>query len=87
MPLPFPTKPDIKNQTLKGPILLILLLDYSNQGGWHMSISLKGCYFEHTEMSKCHFESFNDECAIVKKAMNANLLNQESKLTRVLTCS
>ena len=48
-----------------------------------MSISLKGCYFEHTEMSKCHFESFNDECAIVKKAMNANLLSQESKLTRV----
>ena len=47
-----------------------------------MSVSLKGCKFEHTELS-IHFESFNDECAIVKEAQNANLLSQESKLTRV----
>ena len=47
-----------------------------------MSVSLKGCNFEHTEML-IHFESFNDECAIVKEANNANLLSQESKLTRV----
>ena len=33
-----------------------------------MSVSLKGCKFEHTELS-IHFESFNDECAIVKEAM------------------
>ena len=30
-----------------------------------MSVPLKGCKFEHTELS-FHFESFNDECAIVK---------------------
>ena len=30
-----------------------------------MSISLKGCKFEHTELS-IHFESFNDECVIVE---------------------
>ena len=30
-----------------------------------MSVSLKGCKFEHTELS-IYFESFNDECAIVK---------------------
>ena len=46
-----------------------------------MSIFLKGCNFEHTELS-VHSESFNDECAIVKEAKNANLLSQESKLTR-----
>ena len=45
-----------------------------------MSISLKGCKFEHTELS-IHFESLNAECAIVKKAPGANLLSQESKLT------
>ena len=44
-----------------------------------MSVSLKGCTFEHTELS-IHFESFNDECAIVKEAQDAS---QESKLTRV----
>ena len=43
---------------------------------------LKGCNFEHTELS-IHFESFNDEFAIVKEAKDANLLSQESKLTRV----
>ena len=41
-----------------------------------MSVSLKGCKFEHAE-------SFNDECAIVKETQDANLLSQESKLTRV----
>ena len=54
----------------------------SNQGGWGMTGSLKVCNFEHTELS-IHFESFNDECAIVKEAKYANLLSQESKLTRV----
>ena len=44
-----------------------------------MSIILKGCNFEHTELS-IHFSSSNDECAIVKEAKDANLLSQESKL-------
>ena len=47
-----------------------------------MSVSFKGCKFEHSELS-IHFEWFNDECAIVKKAQDANLLSQESKLTHV----
>ena len=47
-----------------------------------MSVILKGCYFEHTKLS-IRFLSFNDECAIVKEAKDANLLSQESKLTRV----
>ena len=47
-----------------------------------MSVSLKGCNIEHTELS-IHFESFNDECATVREAQDANLLSQESKLTRV----
>ena len=47
-----------------------------------MSVSLKGCNFEHNKLS-IHFESFNDECAIVKEAKDANLLSQETKLTRV----
>ena len=47
-----------------------------------MSVSLKGCKFEHTKLS-IHFESFNDECAIVKERQYANLLSQESKLTHV----
>ena len=47
-----------------------------------MSVSLKGCKVEHTELSS-HFESFNDECAVVKEAQDANLLSQESKRTRV----
>ena len=62
--------------------MLILLVDYSYQGGWGMSISLKGCKSEHTKLS-IHFESFNDECAIEKEAQDANLLSQESKLTHV----
>ena len=47
-----------------------------------MSVFLKGCNFEHTELP-IHFLSFNDECAIVKEANNANPLSQESKLTHV----
>ena len=41
-----------------------------------MSVSLKGCKFDYTELS-FHFKSFNDECAIVKEAQNTNLLSQE----------
>ena len=47
-----------------------------------MSVSLKGCNFEQTELS-IHFESFNDECAIMKEAKDTNLLSQESKQTHV----
>ena len=47
-----------------------------------MLVSLKGGKFEHTELW-IHFESFNDGCAIVKEAQDANMLSQESKLTRV----
>ena len=61
-----------KIETLKDQRFLILLLDYSNQGGWGMSVSLNGRNFEHTEQS-IHFELFNDECAIVKEAKDANL--------------
>ena len=46
-----------------------------------MSIILKGCNFEHTKLS-IHFLSFNDECAIMKEAKDANSLSQESKLSR-----
>ena len=52
-----------------------IFLDYSNQGGWGMSEYLKGCTFEHTEQS-FHFESFNNESAIVKEAQAANMLSQ-----------
>ena len=37
-----------------------------------MSVFLKGCNFEHTERSM-HFQSFNDECAIMKEAKDANM--------------
>ena len=47
-----------------------------------MSIFLKGCNFEQPELS-INFLSLNDECTIVKEAKDANLLRQESKLTRV----
>ena len=47
-----------------------------------MSVSLKGCNLEHTELS-IHFETFIDECAIVKEAEDANLFSQESKLSHV----
>ena len=43
---------------------------------------LKGCTLEYTEQST-HFESFNDECAIVREVKDANLLSHESKLMRV----
>ena len=46
-----------------------------------MLVFLKGCNFEHTELS-IHFQSFNDKCAIVKEANDANPLSQESKLMR-----
>ena len=62
--------------------MLILLPDYSNQSGWGMSVSLKGCKLKHTELS-IYFESFNDECTIEKEAQDPNLLSQESKLTYV----
>ena len=35
-----------------------------------MSVSLKWCNYEHTELS-INFKSFNDECAIVKEAQDA----------------
>ena len=38
-----------------------------------MKTSLKRCKFEHTKLS-LHFESFNDECAIMKEDQGANLL-------------
>ena len=41
-----------------------------------MLVSLKGCNFEHTELS-IHFRSFYDECVIVKEAQDANLMSQE----------
>ena len=47
-----------------------------------MSVSLKGCEFEHTELTTL-FKSFNDECAIVKEAQDETLLSKESKITRV----
>ena len=47
-----------------------------------MSVILKGCNFEHTELSN-HFLSFIDECSIVKEANDANSLSQESLLTHV----
>ena len=47
-----------------------------------MSVILIGCNLKHTKLS-IHFQSFNDECAILKEAKNANSLSQESKLTRV----
>ena len=46
-----------------------------------MSVSLERYYFEHTELL-IHFESFNDEFAIVKEVKGANLLSQKSNLTR-----
>ena len=47
-----------------------------------MSVSLKGCKFEHIVLST-HFKLFNDIRAIVKEARDANMLSQESNLTRV----
>ena len=48
----------------------------------YVGIFLKGCNFEHTELS-IQFESFKDEYAIVKEAKDANLLSQESNIMRV----
>ena len=39
-----------------------------------MSVISKGCNFEHTKLS-IHFYFFNDECAIVKRAKDANSLS------------
>ena len=55
-------------------------LNFITRRGLSISVSLKGCTFEHTELS-IHFKSFIDECAIVKEAKDANLLSQESKLS------
>ena len=63
--------------TLKGQGCWILLLDYSNKRRWGMSYSLNWYKFEHTKLL-IHFESYNNECAIVKDALNAYLLSQES---------
>ena len=41
-----------------------------------MSVSLKGCTFEHTEKST-RFESFKNECAIVKEVKDTHLLSQK----------
>ena len=40
-----------------------------------MLLSSKGCQFEHTELS-IHFDTFNDECAIVKESQDAYRLSQ-----------
>ena len=45
-----------------------------------MSVFYQWCNFEHTELS-IHFKSFNDVCAIVNEANDANPLSQESQLT------
>ena len=47
-----------------------------------MSVFLKGCDFEHTELS-IRFWSFNNEFAIMKEAKDTNRLSQESNLTCV----
>ena len=44
-----------------------------------MSVILRECNFENTKLS-IHFLSFNDECAVVNEAKDANSLSQESKL-------
>ena len=47
-----------------------------------MSVSLKGCWLEHFELS-IYFKTSNDEFAIVKEAQDAYLLSQEYILTWV----
>ena len=54
----------------------------SNQDGWGVSVFLKGYNFEQNRTVNS-FLIFNDECAIVKEAKDANLLSQESKLKRI----
>ena len=53
-------------------VIYALHIVYSNQSGWGMSVSLKGCKFEHTELSN-RFETFNNDCAIVKEAQDEYL--------------
>ena len=82
MPLASSNKTGCKKSTLERSKMFEFYSRLSNQSGWDMSVSSKGCKFGHTELS-IHFESFNDEYATVKEAQDANLLSQESKLTRV----
>ena len=81
-PSPLQIKLDVKNRNFQRPKTLNFIKDCCYQGGCGMSVFLKGYNFEHTEMS-IHFLSFNVECAIVKEANDANMLSQESKLTRI----
>ena len=51
-----------------------------------MLVSLKACKFEHTELS-IHFESFNDECAIVSpgyKSVESRIKTNACKLAAEL---
>ena len=82
MPLASSNQTGRKNWNFERPKTFNFITRLGNQGGWGLSVSLNGCNFEHTELS-VHFGSFNDECAIEKEAKDANLLSQESKLTRV----
>ena len=61
---------------------VLLLLDYSNQSEWGMSVSLSMVLIWAYNTVN-HLELFNDECTIMKEAQDANLLSQESKLNRV----
>ena len=76
--LPLHSNQTEKIETLKGQICWILLLDYSNQSGWGMSVSLKGCIFEHTlctELSiSFRIRSFVKEAqdATAESGINAN---------------
>ena len=64
----------------KGKALVLdISFEFCLKGCLSLSQNLKGCKFEHTKLS-IHFESFNDECAILKEAQEANLLSQKSKL-------
>ena len=44
-----------------------------------MSVSLKGCKFEHTELS-IHFESFNDERSQGRKSVESGIKTNVCKL-------
>ena len=48
-----------------------------------MSVSLKGCKFEHTELS-IHFESFNDERSQGRKSVEAGIKTNVCKLAAEL---
>ena len=43
-----------------------------------MSVILRGCNFENTKLS-IHYLSFNDECAIMKEAKDANFVESGIK--------